>query len=93
MDLKFGALPDRRLRFKQPLNVRLYKDNGTYIAQCVEIEQFGYGGDSSEALDDLGKTLSEMYFYLSDAGQSGTLGESLAAQYSLLCEFVGPRHG
>jgi hypothetical protein len=92
MNLKFAALPDGRLRFKQPLSVRLSKDNGTYVAQCIEIDQFGYGSDSGEALDDLSRTLAEMFIYLSDADRSGSLGEALTEQYALLREFIEPSH-
>ena len=44
-----------------------------------------------EALDDLGRTLSEMYFYLSGSEKSGTLGDSLIQQFGALKTFVALR--
>jgi len=87
-DIRLGGLLDSRLSFRKPLPVSLYKDQDVYVARCIEVDNFGYGSNSSEALDDLGKTLSEMYFFLSEAERSGALGESLATQYSVLCEYV-----
>ena len=89
LNIRFGGLLDRRLSFRNPLQVRLYKSSGSYVAECSQLDQFGYGSNSAEALDDLGQTLSEMYFYLTDAQQSGTLGESLSRQFDTLCGFIG----
>jgi hypothetical protein len=93
MEIQFGGLLDPRLSFRKPVQVTLYKDeHDVYVARSVQVDQFGYGSNAAEALDDLGKTLSEMYFYLSDSSEAGSLGESLAAQHALLSEFIGTRY-
>jgi hypothetical protein len=94
VEIQLGGLLDPKLFFRKPLPVRLYKDQDVYVARSVQVDQFGYGSNVAEALDDLGRTLSEMYVYLSDAARSGALVDSLAAQHQELCEFIGsrPRH-
>jgi hypothetical protein len=91
VQLQLGGLLDRRLFFCRPMQVSLYKDQDVYVARSSEVDQFGYGSDAAEALDDLGKTLSEMYFYLAHAEESSTLGESLGVQFALIREFIGVR--
>jgi hypothetical protein len=94
LDLKFAGLLNRRLYFRNPIQVRLYKsEEESYVAECSELDQFGYGSNVAEALDDLGQTLSEMYFYLSDAKRAGTLGESLSIKNDVLSCFIGSREG
>ncbi len=82
----YGGRLDWRLRTARPFPVRIYKENDTYVVQCEEIEQFGYGSDMSEALDDFGKTVSEMYFYLAD--ESGNLTDSMSERFSVLSRFI-----
>ena len=57
----FGARPDRRLRFKQPLEVELFAGQGSVVACAESIGEFGHGDSMGEALDDLRKTLTELY--------------------------------
>jgi hypothetical protein len=91
LKIQFGGLLDQRLYFRVPLPVEVHREREIYVASSVEVGQFGYGSNSAEALDDLGKTLSEMYFYLEEAEQSGALGEPLAKQYGVLRTFICPR--
>jgi hypothetical protein len=69
----------------------LDKDEGSYVAHSSELEQFGYGATPGDALDDFGKTISEMYFYLSDAVKSDSLGESLKEHYRTLSTLLALR--
>jgi len=92
LDIQLGGLLDQDLFFHKPLPVRLYKSDGSYVGECSLLHQFGYGSDAAEALDDLGKTLSEMYFYLSDSKYADRLSESLSEQYDVLCGFIGRRN-
>lgn len=91
LDIQLGGLLDQDLFFHKPLPVKLYKSDGSYVAECSQLHQFGYGSDAADALDDLGKTLSEMYFYLSDSKCAERLSESLSEQYDVLCGFIGRR--
>jgi hypothetical protein len=63
-EVLFGAMPDRRLRFKRPLLVHTERREEGAIARADEIGEFGYGRSTGEALDDLGKTVAELYFSL-----------------------------
>jgi hypothetical protein len=87
-EIQFGGLLGPGLRFRKPLQVKLYRDGETCVAQCLEIDQFGYASSFADALDDLGRTLSEMYSYLADAGSSDGLSEALKGQYAQLGEFI-----
>ncbi len=91
IEIQFGGLLHERLCFIKPLIVKLYKDQNVFVAECIEIDQFGSGENMGEALDDLGRTLSEMYFYLSGSEKSGTLGDSLIQQFGALKTFVALR--
>jgi hypothetical protein len=91
IDMHFGGTIDRRLHFKRPLPVKVYKQDGTYVVRCEEIDQFGYGPDMSEALDDFGSTVSEMYFYLADQFKEGNLADSLIQQFAILQSFIERR--
>jgi hypothetical protein len=44
----------------------------------------------SEALDDFGKTVSEMYFYLAEEKEGDRLSDSLLGQYAVLQKFLEP---
>jgi len=92
LDIQLGGLLHQDLFFRKPLPVKLYKSDGSYVAECSQLHQFGHGSDAAEALDDLGKTLSEMYFYLSDSKHEESLSESLSEQYDVLCGFIGRRY-
>ena len=92
LQMQFGGLLDGELFFRKPLQVNIYRDGQSYVAKCTEVDQFGCCADLAEALDDLGRTLSEMYRYLSEANHAETRGDSLKEQYALLCCFIGRRH-
>lgn len=88
LGMQFGGPLDRGLRFKRPLPVQAYKDGLTYVVDCQLLEQFGSGSNMSEALDDFGKTISEMYFSLDEENASGRLGDDLVRQLQTLREFI-----
>ena len=91
IELAFGSLLDSRLRVIRPLPVRLSKQDDTCVVECDEIGQFGYGSEMTEALDDFGKTVAEMFFSLEDEFQAGTLGDQLIQSLELLRSFIEPR--
>ena len=88
LEMQFGGPLDRGLRFKRPLPVQAYRDGLTYVVDCQLLEQFGCGLNMSEALDDFGKTISEMYFSLDEENASDRLGDTLARQFQALQEFI-----
>jgi hypothetical protein len=91
MEIMFGGPLDHGLRVIVPLPVQISKENGTYIANCAAIQQFGYGSDMSEALDDFGKTVAEMFLYLSEESKADRLGNELAIQYKALQQYLERR--
>lgn len=82
----FGAMPDPRLRFRCPVPLQVYMEDGSIIARSPELDEFGCGVSMGDALQDLGKTLAEEYVFLHE--QADQLGEALRDQYRRLSEFV-----
>lgn len=91
LELMFGGPLDRGVRAKRPLPVQISRESGTYVVNCEAIEQFGYGSDMSEALDDFGKTVAEMFLYLSEESKADRLGDELAHRYEVLQQYLERR--
>ena len=89
MEILFGAIIDRRLRVKNPIPITLSKGEGVVVASSSELEEFGYGSDISDALDDFAKTLAELYFSLEE--NADRLGYDLKQQFSRLRRFIEVR--
>ncbi len=87
----FGAMPDRRLRFKQPLEVGLFAEQGSVVACAESIGELGHGDSMGEALDDLGKTLAELYLTLEE--ESTRLSRDLQECFAKLTTFLERRPG
>ena len=60
------SLLDPRLKLKRPIAIALERENEFYIASCNEFEEFGYGYDPTQAIDDLRQTLAELYWTLKE---------------------------
>ena len=75
--LLFAPTIDARLKIDRPFTVRIERSGDVTSAYAAEIEEFGQGRDSGEALYDLGKTIAELYFSLEQ--QAGVLGPDLQA--------------
>ena len=89
-EILFAASSDRRLRFKQPITLNLSREREGYVAYAADIEEFGCGDDVAQALDDFGKTISELYFSLS--ASKDRLSPHLQGQFARLNEFLDVRH-
>ncbi|MXY42538.1 MAG: hypothetical protein F4Y50_00490 [Dehalococcoidia bacterium] len=59
-----GTLNDARLRVRQPFRVTISTENDDFIAEAVEIDEFGFGKNPSGAIRDLQLTIVELYFTL-----------------------------
>lgn len=59
-----GTLNDARLRVRQPFQVTMSTENDDFIAEAVEIDEFGFGKNPSAAIRDLQLTIVELYFTL-----------------------------
>jgi len=82
----FGAMPDRRLRFRRPIPIEIYRDDDSVIARTTELDEFGCGASIGEALDDVGKTLAEEFVFLSE--HADRLSEAMQNQFRGLSEFL-----
>jgi len=62
--IQYGARLHPDLRIVIPFRV-LFEKSATGVAAVVpEVSEYGVGASRSEALDDLGRTLAELYFSL-----------------------------
>lgn len=64
--IKLGALRDGRLRVISPISVDLSTEELQVIAEAVELNEFGFGGNPSEAIMDLQHAIAELYFTLEE---------------------------
>ena len=62
--LSFAPMIDPRLKIRKSFKVRFHRCESGMTAYAEEIEEFGQGANSSEALIDLGKTIAELFFSL-----------------------------
>ena len=63
-ELLFAPLVDARLKVHTPFAVRIINSGDGVSAHAAEIQEFGYGTNRGEALDDLARTIAELYFSL-----------------------------
>jgi len=84
--LLFALNPDGRLKVTRPFVVTVARQEGVVTAHVEEIDEFGYGSKSGEALHDLAKTLSELYFSLRD--NADRLSAELSAIWLKLNEHI-----
>lgn len=61
------------LKLREPLAVSLDYDESQVIAYCYDLDVFGYGETEIEALNDLRRTIVDLYFTLRESKR--TLGE------------------
>lgn len=85
----FGAIVDPRLRVKTSIPIDISRAQEAVVAYSPELEEFGYGPSLSEALDDFGKTICELYFSLE--GKEEKLGDSLKKLLAVLRTYLEPR--
>ena len=63
-ELLLGGLRDGRLRVRSPIIVRLTTENEDFIAEAVDLDEFGFGKNPSQAISDLQHALVEPWFTL-----------------------------
>lgn len=80
--MQLGALRDSRLRLLEPLEVAISQEEGQILAEALELNEFGWGANLSDAISDLQRAISELYFQL-DAEQQ-RLGAGLQAVWTTL---------
>lgn len=80
--LLFAGQLDARLKIKEPFAVKLSRSKEGVTAYVAEIEEFGYGSSTGEALWDLSRTISELYFSLK--ADAAKLSADLASVLAVL---------
>ncbi len=73
--IQFGVVTDPRLRLKRPISLVISRKRGVVIAHSEDLQEFGTGVTTADALDDFSKGLSELFFRLLD--DSARLGPDL----------------
>jgi hypothetical protein len=67
------TLLDNRLSLSAPLTICIEKEGDFFVVQSQLLEEFGYGYNLIEAIDDLRMTISELYWTLkSERNRLGT---------------------
>jgi len=86
-NILFGAISDRRLYLKKPIPLDLSEsEGGVIMALCTDLNEFGQGNVASDALDDFGKTICELFFHLED--QKSRLSQDLGILRNQLAEYL-----
>jgi hypothetical protein len=89
--IKLGSLSDGRLRVRRPIQVNIQRKRNAVVASWEPAGEFGYGRNTSEALDDLAKTVAELYYELQ--GRLPDLGPDLRKVWDVLSSHVESRNG
>ncbi len=84
-----GSLRDGRLKVHSPIKVRFATEGKHTIAEAVEIDEFGFGKNVSEAIADLQRTIAELYFTLEK--EQGHLGKDLRSVWAILQKKIHKR--
>lgn len=85
----FGAITHPMLRVLRPIPVEISYRQGRYVARFRAADEFGAGSTMSLALEDLGKTLSELFLGLTERRES--LGSDLNDLCNQLSRFIAHR--
>ena len=80
--LLLGALLDGRLRVREPFEVAVAQENADFMLEAVEVSEFGFGINPSEALADLQRAIGELYTTL-EVDQKN-LGRDLVEVWAIL---------
>jgi len=84
-----GSLRDGRLKVRSPIKVRFATEGKHIIAEALELSEFGFGENISEAIADLQRTIAELYLTLEK--EQDSLGTDLQGVWSILQEKIYKR--
>jgi hypothetical protein len=63
--IQFAILREPAVKVIQPIPVELKHEGDSVVASWQETDEYGYGLDRSEALEDFGRTVSQLFVSLS----------------------------
>ena len=84
--IEIGSLLDNRLRLRVTIKIDIEKEREFYIAKCEGLNEFGYGFDPIQGVQDLRNTIAELYWYLKE--NQDHLGADLSGTWVKLAEWV-----
>ena len=84
-----GSVRDGRLRVYSPIRVKFTHEGQHVIAEAVELNEFGFGRNVSEAITDLQHAIVELYFTLEK--EQDRLGRDLQNVWSKLQKLIRVR--
>lgn len=87
--LSLESLPDNGLILLQPIPYLLSAEDGQIIAEAAELNEFGCGDTSAEAIADLQQTILELYRALEQ--DQHRLGPDLQSVWEILQSKVDHR--
>lgn len=87
--VRFGAVVHPKIRIVRPIPIEISYEKQTVIARFRDIEEFGCGSSTSLALEDLGKTIAELFLELQ--AQKPKLGPDLQRIYLVLRRHLASR--
>jgi hypothetical protein len=88
--LSYAESIDPSLRTIVPFEVCVERTEHGYMAVVQELDEYGLGDTQAEALEDLGKTLQELYFSLER--DHARLSSDLLAVWTRLQSYVQRVH-
>lgn len=88
-EVLLGSLRNGRLKVHSPIRVRFATEGEHTIAEAVEINEFGFGENISEAIADLQRTIAELYSTLEK--EQERLGKDLQSVWATLQKKIHER--
>jgi hypothetical protein len=85
----FAALGHPQLRLLKAVPVEISRRGGQFYARFKTADEFGVGASMSAALEDLGKTLSELFLVLDE--EQERLGSDLVQLRAKLSRYIARR--
>lgn len=85
-EMWLGSLRDPRLRIVSPIRVRFFSEHDRIVAEAIDLDEFGFGSNMSEAVCDIQRAVSQLYFSLEES--KDRLGADLASTSSALQRLV-----
>jgi hypothetical protein len=88
-EVLLGSLRDGRLHVHSPIKIIFTKEDKHIITEAVELNEFGFGENPSEALADLQCAIAELYLTLDK--EQERLGMDLQSVWGILQEKIRKR--
>jgi hypothetical protein len=84
--IAFGLIRDPRLRIRKPIPIDISVEGDTTVATWTEAEEFGYGANRAEAIEDFGQTITQLFITLTR--EESLLADDLRSVLEMLREYL-----